>query len=297
MWLFDYLPQPMTAAILVVVGIRAVNFEGLKALWRSQKAQLWLAIIVAAGTTFFNPVDGFLAGFAATLLLFCDILSKGRCEVAIKYPRPYVTRSLTSVLSPNRSSPGRRPPLRRSDSIVAVIAENDAIPQVAQGGVIVYRISGVFTFINAVAHLQQADRFIGKAPFILDLRYLYHVDVDGLAALKELVKKIQATQHQVLFCGINEFVNGMLERTDWFQKLMAEGRILPTYDEALAALTSDEKFVSSPYPRETRSLPRHFINKDRLNKSQEAETPVTNRETKTCPNGELWQLSPATKSL
>lgn len=106
---------------------------------------------------------------------------------------------------------------------------------VEDNSVVVYRVSGVLTYVNAIAHAENLRKITQrpKCTVVLDLRYLYYVDMDGLTALKDIVATLDKHKVTTFLCGANEFLLPKLTTLDWFRKKVDEGFVFQNYSKAV----------------------------------------------------------------
>jgi MFS superfamily sulfate permease-like transporter len=92
------------------------------------------------------------------------------------------------------------------------------------------------TFINELAHEENIKKLSGKPKVvILDLRYLFYIDIDGMNALKQLVNTLDQNESQTLICGVNDFLKPLFLKAEWFQKKQTNEGVFDSYQKALYA--------------------------------------------------------------
>ena len=171
---FKYMPLPVIAAILTVVGIRMIEFKQVKKMYVQDKTQFIIAMLVASVTVLEDPIVGIFFGAITSMVLFMKNHSHGQFEI-------------------NRNSMAQPPalPLLEPDTLV-------------------YSIKGSFAYINAQSHIHQVEKRITQHKnFVLDLRSVSFIDHDGLEACEEIVDLLKREKKSVHIIGAPE----MIEKT------------------------------------------------------------------------------------
>lgn len=87
--------------------------------------------------------------------------------------------------------------------------------------VVVYRISGVLTFINAQTHFETLKAITqnkGVTCLILNVRFLYYVDYDGKVVLRNLVKYVdERLDLPTYLVGVTADLSKQLKRDQWYK--------------------------------------------------------------------------------
>lgn len=87
--------------------------------------------------------------------------------------------------------------------------------------VVVYRISGVLTFINAQTHyetLKAITQNKGVTCLILNVRFLYYVDYDGKVVLRNLIKYVdERLDLPTYLVGVTADLAKKLKRDQWYK--------------------------------------------------------------------------------
>ena len=98
---------------------------------------------------------------------------------------------------------------------------DDADSSEVRYNVVVYRISGVLTFINAQTHyetLKAITQNKGVTCLILNVRFLYYVDYDGKVVLRNLIKYVdERLDLPTYLVGVTTDLAKQLRRDQWYK--------------------------------------------------------------------------------
>ncbi|HLC75743.1 MAG TPA: SulP family inorganic anion transporter [Candidatus Peribacterales bacterium] len=205
---FSYLPLAIVASILVYVAIRMVEGEHFAHLYSFDRTMFWLSLIVAAVTIIEDPIIGILLGATVSLLIFVRELSKGQSEVTI----------------------------HKGGELVARVQGTKIGDCAHEGDVTVYRITGELAYFNGAAHMERVKKINSCHTIIFNLRSLFSIDIDGAAALKEMIEERELSGRAVLLSGASELLEPILLRLAWYQAMQKEGRVFQSTTEALNSL-------------------------------------------------------------
>jgi len=103
---------------------------------------------------------------------------------------------------------------------------------------VIYRVSGQLTYINGFSHRTRLTTSFADAEFyIISLRYVYFIDVDGLEVLLDMMEDLERMHKHVVVSGVNLSIVGMLSKANWFRTLAEKkGKkqvVFKTYHDAL----------------------------------------------------------------
>lgn len=206
---FKYLPLAVVAAILVYVAFRMVESEHFKHIYMFDKKSFILAMVVAGITIAQDPIVGIVVGSIVALLVFVSHLSKGQSEIIINKDKKMIARIQT---------------LRYNEI------------ERHTGDVVVYRFAGQVNYINCQSHIENLSKLNGTNILILNFRNLFHIDIDGLDAMGEVIKNAENQNKKVMLTSAGPFIIPSLAKTDWFKKLKKEGMIFNSTTDALETL-------------------------------------------------------------
>jgi SulP family sulfate permease len=207
---FQYLPLSIVASILIYVAINMVKVEHFNKLYQFDKRSFYLAIFVALLTVVWEPIIAIGIGTVIALLLFINQIAQPNGEVNI--------------------NDGNHKLLSRSHVLDLEEIDPDA-------KTVVYRFSGEFVYINAQSHrIAISQVHEGIKVVIFSLRNLYYIDMDGAETLAEIIDDLQSRGVTVAISGINQIIDPVLHKLEWFITLKQKGLIFDHTADALAKL-------------------------------------------------------------
>jgi SulP family sulfate permease len=216
---FKFMPLAVVAAILTVVGIKMIETEHFVKMFKIDKTNFILALVVAFITVLEDPIIGILLGASISMLIFMQKLSKGQYEltehpqVAIQIQQP------TTQNTPNQTS-------TTPNAINTPVHDT-----------LVYAINGEFAYINAQAHV---TRFEKQMPvhknIIINLKALHFMDQDGVDAFEEILELLHNNKKTVAVVVTNQMISKMLEESTKFNLLKQHGLVFDNLQKAATAI-------------------------------------------------------------
>jgi sulfate permease, SulP family len=201
---FQYLPLAVIAAILVFVATGMLETEHFWYMYRIDKKNVVISLIVAFFTVYEDAIVGILLGAVIAMLLLMQKLSTGYHEIMV---REYGGMPLVKEKTH-----------RIKDTLV-------------------YSIKGQLAYINAQSHLAQLENIAADyTTVILKLRDVYFIDLDGVDAFGEIVQMLTNKGKYVVIAGLNPVIEHLLKESTQFQELQKNNRIYATLDDAFKAL-------------------------------------------------------------
>jgi len=174
---FKYMPLPIVAAILTMVGIKMIEIEHFKRMFKTDKTNFIIAMIVAAVTVFEDPIIGILLGASISMLIFMKKLSAGQYE-----------------LNP-KSTNKHAEPLIQDDTLM-------------------YSIKGVLAYINAQSHIARFENVPPKHKnIVIDLRAVSFIDHDGIEACEKIVDILHTQNKSVRIIGAQALTEKIIAAT------------------------------------------------------------------------------------
>lgn len=206
---FKFIPMAVLAAILVNVAVSMVEREHLNRLYRHDKFNFFLALLVAFITLYKDLMIGILSGAVIALLYFVRKLSHGYYELSSQdqsSKEPLTTNQLHEIS--------------------------------LDAHVITYRFKGALTYINAQAHVIRFEQdFPNCTSIILNFREVYFIDIDGIDAIDEIIDIIHANNKIACISNLNPLVeNQLLSFSKHAPELKAQQRIFENSSDALHTL-------------------------------------------------------------
>lgn len=162
---FKYMPLAIVAAILTVVGFNMIEMHHFKKMFKTDRTNFAVAILVAMVTVLEDPIVGILLGATISMLVFMKKLSTGQYEL-------------------NRSGLPSH------------------VPQHIEQDTLVYSIKGELAYINAQSHIAHFEKAVPEHKnIIIDLRAVSFIDQDGIEACEEIVDILHREKKAVKIIG------------------------------------------------------------------------------------------------
>ncbi|HBR71083.1 TPA: hypothetical protein DIC20_04945 [Candidatus Dependentiae bacterium] len=210
---FKYLPLSIIAAILVYVAVQMVEAEHFVNFFKYERFNFWVSIGVAIVTIYKDPIAGILVGSTLSLLFLIDKIAKGQCEIKInKRRRLHYVGEETKELDKN------------SD-------------------ILVYSLKGKLCYINSRAHIKRFETDLTRySSIVLNLQEIYFIDLDGAAALDEIIELARARGQKLVITQCAPHIASLLELTSQgYQKVKKDGLIFNTISDALHFFEQDHQ--------------------------------------------------------
>jgi SulP family sulfate permease len=206
---FRFIPLAVIAAILVFVAYRMVEFHHLARMFRADRRDFVLSMIVAVVCVWEDPIVGILLGTAVSLLLFVERLSRGQFAMAM-----------------NVAGKG----------MVREVAGEDASVERTGADTVVYSIKGALAYLNAQSHLRRLEGLGDDVRnVVLRLRETSFLDLDGAEMLEEMIDVLRRRGKKVLVTG-TVGLEGMLDHCAPYQELKKGGLVFDKASQALEHL-------------------------------------------------------------
>lgn len=206
---FKFIPLAVIAAILVYVAIQMIEAEHFVRMFKYDKKNLVVSILVAAITVLEDPIVGILFGVAMASLLLLEKLSRGQFDL---------------VLNDNKKMVGRM----SGDRIEEIVKNSDTI---------LYSFKGLLCYINSEAHVERFHKSLnGHKNIILRFRSVYYMDLDGVEAFDEIVKLIENQGKVVYLTSINPLIEETLSECQSYNRLKENNRVFTKSADVLKKL-------------------------------------------------------------
>jgi SulP family sulfate permease len=174
---FKYMPLPVVAAILTMVGINMIELEHFQRMFKTDTTNFVISMVVATVTVFEDPIIGILLGASISMFIFMKKLSTGQYELSQK------------------ASPIHIEPMPKEDTLV-------------------YSIKGELAYINAQSHIARFENIPTKHKnIVIDLRAVSFIDHDGLEACEKIVDILQAQSKSVRIIGARALTSKIIAAT------------------------------------------------------------------------------------
>jgi sulfate permease, SulP family len=206
---FQYLPMAVIAAILVYVSSGMLETEHFWYMYKLDKKNFVISLIVAFLTVYEDAIVGIMFGVVVAMLLLMQRLSTGYHEIMIKSHKA-------------AALPGDKRVLKEPQTYI-------------------YSIKGAFAYINAQSHFARLETIPDNyTDVILNLRDVHFIDLDGVEALGDITTMLSNKGKRVFFADLNPVVEQLLAGNHVFETLKATGRVYSTVNDALTAIAQNQ---------------------------------------------------------
>lgn len=184
--LFQYLPQPTLAAVVIVASLSLADIPGTRRLWRQRHAEFFLSIAAFAGVAFLGVLPGIAIAVTLSIL-----------NVFRRAWDPYRT-----ILGDVEDVPGYHD--------IRMYPDAEQLP-----GLVIYRFDGPLIFANtrtfrgevlALAHADPPPRWI-----IVAAEPMTDVDTTAADMLEELVDDLEKAGVNLVFAEMKDAVRNKIE--------------------------------------------------------------------------------------
>lgn len=212
--MFQYLPLPIIAAILVNVAVNMIEQEHFVFLFKHDKVSFVISLVVSLVTIMTDPIIAVSLGSTILLLRQVHRLSAGDYEILVNH-----NKKLTNRLS------GKN--LHKLEEC---------------GDPFVYSFNTNLTYLNRDAHLLRIHQLAPKSNnVILRFRTVSYIDPDGILMLEEIVDLFEQHKANLFFVGLSEEVRLELDKTPYFDRYIKQNRIYEKTTDALAVIYKKTK--------------------------------------------------------
>ena len=160
-WPLRFVPTVSLAAILIVTGLSLINWTDLRAIYRIEPQEFWLAIIATVGVLLFGAIQAILFVVVLALLRFVRLTARPKVEILGELEGH---RGFQSI--------ARHPEAKSPE------------------GKIMFRYNGPIVFFSAPHFMKSVRRAVAEAGpdvrwFVIDLLPVSMIDATGLFALRD----------------------------------------------------------------------------------------------------------------
>jgi SulP family sulfate permease len=208
---FKYIPLAVIAAILVFTAARMVEMHHFIRMYKLDRNEFFLSLVVAFVTVYEDPMIGILFGTACALLIFVHKLSQGHYELVV-----------------NDENKQKIEHFNGKEKIHLKKGKADTL---------VYSIKGILAYINAQSHIGRFEGDLGACKnVVLRLRELYFMDTDGIDALEEIIQLSESKGKKVYITGVSPLIEPMISQCKSFNRLKKNKLVYNKTSEALTDL-------------------------------------------------------------
>mmetsp|Transcript_46829 Transcript_46829/g.124591 ORF Transcript_46829/g.124591 Transcript_46829/m.124591 type:complete len:651 (-) Transcript_46829:158-2110(-) len=267
---FKFLPLPNIAAILCNVAYRMIEFDEIVHIYANKK-HFMIMICVAVTCVFVEPTSGIIVGILLSLgkgafieakaWVFCKlrqgekVLASFYCDLEIEekifetLPSPPALESvlkqclgtpksnkgLDQGLQEHVFTPSQKSSPEDAERRQYALNPSSAGSRASAGDpryhlVLEYKMAGTLTCITASTHVRRFEE-AAVDRVLLNLSRVTRIDVDGLAALEDLVANLEKKNKRAYICGLHRGIEGPISRANFYEWMVDEKRILRSYKE------------------------------------------------------------------
>ena len=199
---FKFMPLVIIASILAIVGIRMIEMENFVKMYKTDKVNFLIGILVAGITILEDPMIGLLLGAIISMLIFMQKLSQGQYELLLNNQEEKIEEVKTNAKLTNT---------------------------------FIYSIKGELAYINSQSHITRFEKTpLDNQNIILDLKNINFIDHDGIEAIEEIISILETQQKNIyIVLEKNTLIEKMLKESNRFKKLQNNELTFETLSEAL----------------------------------------------------------------
>lgn len=204
---FKYMPLAIIAAMLVHIAIGMIEREHFVRLFRYDKINFSISILVATITVYKDPIIGILGGAIISLLFFIEKLSHGYYEL------------IEENINVHKHD--------HDDKNLAARAK--------EADVLIYTFKGKLSYLNIQAHVARFETdFDRYNSIILNMEEVFFIDIDGIDAIDEIIDILHKKNKQVVMTAINPLIKKLfIQISPHYSKLEEQGLVFEKIDTAL----------------------------------------------------------------
>jgi MFS superfamily sulfate permease-like transporter len=209
----SYLPNAVLAVIVLSIGMKLIDLEGLRAILNTHRDEFYLAIITAGTVVAIGVREGIILAIILSLIL----------HVRHSY------RPNSAIIIPNDNRYWQPIPVRYGT--------------VSAPGLIIYRFSRDLFYANASFFATEVQNLVKKAAspvqwFILEARAITQIDYSAAQTLRDVVRALAARQVTLIVTGLSPEVKAQFDR-DGLTDLIGADCFFYHLEEALTQIQGD----------------------------------------------------------
>ncbi len=205
----SYLPNPVLAAIVFSIGLRLIDINGMRSIFKTHREEFYLAIFTAATVVCVGVKEGIVLAVMLSLIL----------HVRHSY-RPH-----SAIIIPDQDKNWQPIPVQMC--------------QISAPDLIIYRFSRDLFYANATFFSEEVQSLVKCATppirwFILEARAITGIDYSAYQTLRDVVKELSMQNVAFVVSGLPPEVKLQFDR-DGLTDLIGANRFFNHLEEALAA--------------------------------------------------------------
>ncbi|WP_017297183.1 SulP family inorganic anion transporter [Nodosilinea nodulosa] len=205
----SYLPNVVLSAIVFLIGLKLIDLEGMRSIFKTHREEFYLAVITALTVVLIGVEAGILLAITLSLIL----------HVRHSY-RPH-----SAIIIPSDQRLWQAMPVSRG--------------AVSAPGLIIYRFSRDLFYANATFFSEEVQTLVKSAAspinwFILEARAITEIDYSASLTLREVVKALSAQHVAFVVSGLLPDVKDQFDQ-DGLSAIIGAHHFFNHLEEALAA--------------------------------------------------------------
>jgi SulP family sulfate permease len=182
----SYLPTAALAAIVFLIGIKLIDLQGLKDIFKTHRDEFYLAVITAATVVFIGVREGIILAIGLSLILHVRHSYRPHSAVLVRDEHFWVP---LPVCPGSMSAPG----------------------------VIIYRFSRDIFYANASYFSEEVQMLAESAPspvqwFILEARAITEIDYSASQTIRSVVQALVSQNITFVVTGLAPEVKAQFDR-------------------------------------------------------------------------------------
>jgi len=210
--LFTNLPEAVLGAIVIAAVIPLIEVDGLKRLYRVQRAEFWLAIAALLGVLTFGTLQGIFIGVGLSLLLLIA-----------------------------RASHPKIPTLGKKPDEESFYSTEDHPDYETYPGLVVLRFQGTLYFATANTLRERIrELVVGADPpvkdVVIDMVAVSFIDTEGADMIETVTEEMGRDRIQIHLAHVHDDVRAFLKEAGT-EEVIGEGNIHDDVFEAVEAIS------------------------------------------------------------
>ncbi len=215
-----YLPEAVLSAVVFLIGVKLVDWRGMRTVWRQRPVEFWVAVLTTATVVLVGVEEGIFVAIAVSII----------AHLRHSY-HPY-----DRLLARFEGKVWKNLPL---DSGVQ-----------ARKGLLIYRFGASLYYANASRFHEEVDRLLHDAPlpvrwFCVAMESVIDVDFTATLWLERTVRDLHARGITVVLCDVADPVRAELKR-DGLLDLIGPQRVFGDTDDVIRAYKLETGITDPP---------------------------------------------------
>ena len=192
-----YLPEAVLSAVVFLIGVKLIDWRGMRTVWRQRPVEFWVAVLTTATVVLIGVEEGIYVAVAVSII----------AHIRHSY-RPY-----DRLLARFEGKVWKSLPL---DSGVQ-----------ARKGLMIYRFGASLYYANASRFHEEVDRLVHDARiplrwFCVAMESVNDVDFTATLWLERTVRELSRRGIRVVLCDVSDPVRGELRRDGLLELIRPE---------------------------------------------------------------------------